>query len=51
MNSPEYLSQVLQDGQQRANSIALETWQEVASKIGTVPSSNKIDCQLFKNKN
>jgi len=40
-DSPEYLSNVLQEGQQKANLIALETWQEVVSKIGTIPS-NKI---------
>lgn len=51
MNSPEYLSQVLQDGQLKANSIALKTWQEVASKIGTVTNSNIGDSQLFKDKN
>jgi len=50
MGSPEYLCQVLQDGQQKANSIALETWQEVASKIGTIPN-NIIENQLLKNKN
>ncbi|XP_022178387.1 tryptophan--tRNA ligase, mitochondrial isoform X1 [Myzus persicae] len=41
IDSPEYLSKVLQEGQQRANLIALDTWQEVASKIGTI-SSNEI---------
>lgn len=50
MDSPEYLNKVLQDGQQKANSIALETWQEVASKIGSIPSS-VIDNQLLKDKN
>lgn len=49
MNSPEYLKQVLQEGQQKANLIALETWQEVASKIGTLPS-RAMENQLLKNK-
>lgn len=40
MDAPEYLSQVLQEGQQRANLIASDTWQEIASKIGTIPSYN-----------
>lgn len=50
MDSPEYLIQVLQDGQQRANSIASETWREVVSKIGSIPN-NIIENQLLKNKN
>lgn len=50
MDAPEYLSQVLQEGQQRANLIALETWQEVAQKIGTIPS-NIIKDELLKNRN
>jgi len=37
IDAPEYLSKVLQEGQQKANLIALDTWQEVASKIGTIP--------------
>jgi len=37
LDSPEYLSKVLQEGQQKANLIALDTWQEVVSKIGTIP--------------
>jgi len=41
IDSPEYLSKVLQEGQHKANLIALETWQEVVSKIGSIPS-NKI---------
>lgn len=49
IDSPEYLSQVLQDGQQKANSIASETWQEVASKIGTIPSTF-MGNQLLKKK-
>lgn len=49
MDSPEYLNQVLQDGQQKANLIALDTWQEVVSKIGTIPN-NIIENQLLKNK-
>lgn len=49
MNSPEYLSQVLQEGQQRANLIAVETWEEVSSKLGSIP--NKIIAnQVLKNK-
>jgi len=39
IDSPEYLNQVLQEGQQKANLIASNTWQEVASKIGTIPSN------------
>lgn len=50
MDSPEYLIQVLQDGQQRANSIASETWNEVVSKIGSIPN-NIIENQLLKNQN
>lgn len=50
MDSPEYLSQVLQEGQKKANLIASETWQEVASKIGTIPI-NIIENQLLKNEN
>jgi len=42
MDSPEYLSKVLQEGHQKAHLIALDTWQEVASKIGTI-SSNTIE--------
>lgn len=49
MDSPEYLNQVLQDGQQKANVIASDTWQEVALKIGTI-RNNIIENQLFKNK-
>lgn len=45
MDSPEYLKKVLQEGQQRANSIATETWQEVVSKIGTIPNNiTKLNC-------
>lgn len=50
MDAPEYLSQVLQEGQQRANSIARETWQEVALKIGTIPI-NTINYEMLRNKN
>lgn len=50
MDAPEYLNQVLQEGQQRANSIALETWQEVALKIGTIPS-DIIKYEMLRNKN
>jgi len=50
MDSPEYLSQILKNGQERANSIALETWREVALKIGTIPNSI-IENQLLKNRN
>lgn len=50
MDSPEYLIQVLQEGQQKANSIASETWNEVVSKIGSIPN-NIIENQLLKNKN
>lgn len=50
MNAPEYLNQVLQEGQQKANSIALETWQEVVLKIGTIPS-NVIKDEMLRNKN
>lgn len=50
MDSPEYLIQVLQDGQQKANSIASETWNEVVFKIGSIPN-NVIENQLLKNKN
>lgn len=50
MDAPEYLSQVLQEGQQRANSIALNTWQEVALKLGTIPS-NIIKYEMLRNKN
>jgi hypothetical protein len=50
MDSPEYLSKVLQEGQKKAHLIALETWQEVASKIGTIPN-NIIENQFLKNKN
>lgn len=50
MDSPEYLNQVLQDGQQKAYVIALDTWQEVALKIGTIPN-NIVENQIFKNKN
>lgn len=49
MDSPEYLSQVLQKGQQKANEIASKTWQEVASKIGTLPR-NIVESQLLKYK-
>jgi len=49
MDSPEYLYHVLQDGQQKANSIALETWREVVSKIGTIPN-NIIENHLFRSK-
>lgn len=48
MNSPEYLIQVLKDGQQKANLIASETWQEVALKIGTIPI-NMNENKLLKN--
>lgn len=41
MDSPEYLCQVLQEGQQKASSIALETWQEVTLKIGTIPNNRR----------
>lgn len=50
MDSPEYLSQVLQEGQQKANEIASKTWQEVTSKIGTLPR-NIVEDQLLKYKN
>lgn len=50
MNSPEYLNQVLKDGQQKASLIASETWQEVALKIGTIPNKT-IENKLLKNIN
>ncbi|XP_050431994.1 tryptophan--tRNA ligase, mitochondrial [Adelges cooleyi] len=51
MDSPDYLCNVLQDGQQRASLIAEETWYEVASKIGTLPRSSNESLNLFNNKN
>lgn len=50
IDSPEYLSKVLKEGQQRANLIAIDTWQEVASKIGTIPN-NKIEIHTTKIQN
>lgn len=50
MDSPEYLSQVLQDGQKKANLIAFETWHEITLKIGTIPN-NIIGNEFLKNKN
>lgn len=50
MNSQEYLNQILKEGQQKANLIASETWDEVALKIGTIPK-NIIEKKLIQNRN